>query len=255
MIAAHADKSGKFLRRCSVRKYNEKSENMIGIIGAMDVEVDALKKMMDGARVRKISDVEFVSGKIHDKDVVVAVCSVGKVFAAIAAEAMILSYNPDVIINSGVAGALSDKLGIADIVIADKVVQHDMNTTAFGDPRGLISGLNIVEIPCSERVVKGLKKAADESGLKNFSGVVASGDIFVDSRAAKDKIAKTFKAVACEMEGASIGHVCYVNGVEFGVLRSISDSLTEESNMEYSEFVGIAAENSHKVIERFIKEF
>lgn len=228
---------------------------MIGIIGAMEIEVNALKAKLSNPMSKKISSVEFVSGKLHGKDVVVATCGVGKVFAAITAEAMILEYSPDIIINSGVAGSLSEELGIADIAIANKVCQHDMNTTPLGDPPGLLSGINLVDIPASDRGVQILKNAVETLNIPYKIGEIASGDLFVDTICQKKKIADKFGAIACEMEGASIGQVCYVNGVEFAVLRAISDSLSDESGMEFSEFVKIAAENSINVIDEFIKEY
>jgi len=228
---------------------------MIGIIGAMDVEVNTLKEMVEKPQINVISGVEFVSGKIYGKDVVVASCGVGKVFAAIAAEAMILKYSPELIINSGVAGSTSVELGVCDIAVADKVVQHDMDTTPLGDPPGLLSGINIVDIPCSDKAVGLLKDCVDKLGIHNIVGKIASGDEFVDTVERKNEIAESFGAVACEMEGASIGHVCYVNNVDFAVIRAISDSLTDGSNMEYTEFVKIAAENSIKVLQSFLKEY
>lgn len=228
---------------------------MIGIIGAMEVEVEAIKAMLSSKKTEKISGIEFASGKIYDKDVVVACCGVGKVFAAIAAEAMILKYSPDVIINTGVAGALSPELKIADIAIADSVVQHDMNTSPLGDPLGYLSGLDIVKIPTSSYAVDVLRAAAKELNLPTLTGVIASGDLFVNTSRQKKKISERFDAIACEMEGASIGHVCYVNNVDFAVLRSISDSLCDESNMEFSEFVKIAAKNSIDVMDKFLKNY
>ncbi len=226
---------------------------MIGIIGAMEIEVNALKSRLYNAKKEKISGIEFVSGKLYEKDVVVASCGVGKVFAAVAAEAMILKYSPDVIINSGVAGSLSENIGIADIVIASDVVQHDMNTTPLGDPPGFLSGINIVNIPASKKASDLLRKASEELGIFPFDGRIASGDLFVSNINQKRKIAEKFSAIACEMEGASIGHVCYINNVDFSVIRSISDSLSDESNLEYPEFLKIAAEKSIKIMDKFIE--
>lgn len=228
---------------------------MIGIIGAMEIEVQALKSMIDTPETRKISGIEFVSGKIHGKEVVVTTCGVGKVFAAIAAEAMILSYSPELIINSGVAGSTDERLGIADIAIAADVVQHDMDTTPLGDPPGLLSGINIVNIPCEKRAVDVLEECVKEENLPYLIGRIATGDEFVSTIARKKELSEKFGAVACEMEGGSIGHVCYVNGVGFVALRAISDSLSDESGMEFSEFVGIAAANSVKIIDKFLKKY
>lgn len=228
---------------------------MIGIIGAMEIEVSALKAMIENPVIKKISGVEFVSGKIYNKEVVVATCGVGKVFSAITAEAMILAYSPDVIINSGVAGSTDERLGIADVVVASDVVQHDMDTTALGDPPGLLSGINIVNIPCAKKAAAVLEECVKEENLTYLVGRIATGDEFVSTIARKMELNEKFGAVACEMEGGSIGHVCYVNGVDFVALRAISDSLTDESDMEFSEFVGIAAANSVKIIDSFLKKY
>lgn len=227
---------------------------MIGIIGAMEVEVKTLKAMIENPKTKKVSGIEFVSGKIYNKDVVVASCGIGKVFAAIAAEAMILTYSPKLIINSGVAGSTDARLGIADVAVADDVVQHDMDTTAFGDPPGLISGINIVHIPSTKAAAKRLSACVEALGINCVRGTIVSGDKFVSTIEEKSALAEKFGAVACEMEGASIGHVCYVNNVNFAVIRAISDSLSDGSEMEYSEFLNIASKNSVEVIKKFISE-
>ena len=141
---------------------------MIGIIGAMSVEVEALKAKIDGAKTEKIGGSEFVSGKLHGKDVVIAQCGIGKVFAAIAAHTMILRYGATSIINTGVAGTLSQKIGILDLAISTAVVQHDMDTTAIGDAPGLISGINVIEIPASAALAETVARIAAAQGNKAF---------------------------------------------------------------------------------------
>ena len=115
----------------------------IGVIGAMQMEVDNLKAVMEDVTTETYSGVEFVSGKYASKDVVVAKCGIGKVFAAICAEAMILKFDVDKIINIGVAGSLTKDLGVLDVAVANNVVQHDMDTSPLGDPVGLLSGINM----------------------------------------------------------------------------------------------------------------
>ena len=225
----------------------------IGIIGAMSVETDALKEQIKYATSETVSGIEFVSGKLYGKDVVVAKCGIGKVFAAICAQTMIIRFGVDKIVNTGVAGTLSDKLGILDIAVATEVVQHDMDTSPLGDPVGLISGINIVHFPADERLVKGLLSAADAVGVNCIAGTIASGDQFIASKEKKAFIRDTFGAISCEMEGAAIGHTCYVNNVPFAVLRAISDSADDSSHMDYGEFVLLAAERSFNVISEFIK--
>lgn len=226
---------------------------MIGIIGAMEIEVKALKAMIKNPEIKILSGAEFVSGKIFNEDVVVTSCGIGKVFAAIAAEAMILTYSPRLIINSGVAGATDARLKIADVAVADNVVQHDMDTTAFGDPPGFISGISLVNIPCSLNAADKISECVKALGIGCVRGTIVSGDKFVASIDEKSALAKKFEAIACEMEGASIGHVCYVNNVDFAIIRAISDSLTDGSETEYSEFLEIASKNSVKVITNFLK--
>jgi adenosylhomocysteine nucleosidase len=225
-----------------------------GIIGAMSVEVNALKAEIKSAKTETVSGIEFVSGILYGKEVVVAQCGIGKVFAALCAQTMILRYGVDRVINTGVAGTLSDKLNILDVAVATSVVQHDMDTSPLGDPVGLISGINIVNIPASEKLADSIASAAEFIGVHCVRGVIASGDQFINSDEKKAWIHDTFDAVACEMEGASIGHVCYVNGVDFAVVRAISDSASGESHMEYPEMVKLAAAQSTAMIKALLEK-
>ncbi|MBO7310937.1 MAG: 5'-methylthioadenosine/adenosylhomocysteine nucleosidase [Clostridia bacterium] len=222
----------------------------IGIIGAMSVEVDALVSHLDGVNKRTVSGIDFYEGKLYGRDAVVARCGIGKVFAAICAQTMILSFGVTHIINTGVAGTLTDRLDLLDVAIANGVVQHDMDTSPIGDPVGLISGINKVVLPTSEKMGMIAEQAARELGFNAVRGIVASGDQFISCAERKDFIVKNFSAVCCEMEGASIGHVCYVNGVECLIVRAISDSATGEAKMEYPELVGKAATRSQRMIEK-----
>ena len=228
---------------------------MIGIICAMALEANAITDTIENKKIKNISGVDFVSGTIGGRETVVAVCGVGKVFAAICAEAMILEYHPDVIINSGVAGSLCRSIKIGDIVIAESVVQHDMDTSPLGDPKGLISGINIINIPCDKAVAEYLKNCCDSLGIKNFGGVIATGDVFMSNEANKKEVADRFNAKACEMEGASVGQVCYVNKVPFCVLRAISDNADDGAEITYETFAAESAKKTHAVIDKFIRNF
>ena len=221
---------------------------MIGIIGAMRIEVEALKEAMKNVTVETVSGVEFIRGTLCGKEVVVAQCGIGKVFAAICAQTMILKYKPTCVINTGVAGTLTSELGILNLAISTAVVQHDMDTSAIGDPVGLISGINKVELPASKPLCDRLAEAADRMGLKHREGVIASGDLFVNDPTKKAWITETFGAIACEMEGAAVGHVCYVNGVDFAILRAISDNASGEADMEYPEMAAKAAKLSQALL-------
>ena len=227
---------------------------MVGIIGAMKIEVENLKEIMCDYTVETISGIDYYKGKLCDTEVVIAQSGVGKVNAAVCTQTMILKFLPKLIINIGVAGGLTNEINIGDVVIATEVVQHDVDTSAIGDPVGMISGINIINIPCSPKAVAALKKAADEmKDFKALTGIVASGDQFLNDKAKTKWIAETFNAVACEMEGGSIGQVCYINNVDFGVIRAVSDKGDEDSGISYNEFVQIAAKNSIDIIIRFLQ--
>ncbi len=226
---------------------------MIGIIGAMSVETDALKAMVENATREVISGVEFASGEISGKKIVVAQCGIGKVFAALCAQTMILRFGVDEIINVGVAGSLSPCLGLLDFALSDAVVEHDMDTSPLGDPVGLISGINEVLLPASASLTDKVESVAKEMGKNCVRGVIASGDQFIADSERKATIVKNFNAIACDMEGAAIGHVCYVNRVPFTVLRSISDNASEEAGaMEYPTLCIHAAKQSQELIRRLL---
>ena len=226
---------------------------MIGIIGAMSVEVEALKAAMTDKKEEEISGIVFVCGVLCGRDVVVAQCGIGKVFAAMAAQTMILRFGVDTVINTGVAGTLTGELGIADVAVSSACVQHDMDTSAIGDPVGLISGINVIELPADKALGACVAKAADELGIRCVSGVIASGDQFVSSAERKRYIVDNFGAIACEMEGAAIGHVCFVGGVEFVIIRCISDNASGEAELEYPEMVKRAAVRSGALIEALLE--
>lgn len=230
------------------------NEFTVGIIAAMAIEADGIKSCMEDTSSEIISGIEFVSGRLSGKKVIVAVCGIGKVFAAICAQTMILRYSPDLIINSGVAGTLTENLSVGDIAIAVSLVQHDMDTSALGDPVGLISGINIVNLPCDKKYSALLLDCAKLLGANCLSGVIASGDRFMSNSAEKSLIVERFRAIACEMEGASIGQVCYVNGVSCCVMRAISDGGDENAAVDYPVFASIAASRAVEVVTLFFKK-
>ena len=137
--------------------------------------------------------------------------------------------------------------------MADFTVQHDMDTTPIGDPPGLISGINLVKIPTDSALTQKLAAAVRRLGMGCLVGGIASGDQFLSRRAQKAAVAEAFGAVACEMEGAAVGQVCYVNGVPYAVIRSISDSFDGKGEMDYAEFRLLAAKNSSAVVVELLK--
>ena len=223
---------------------------MIGIIGAMDSETKGIKELITNKQTKIISGIEFVSGKLDNVDVVCAKCNPGKVNSALCAQAMILTYKPEIIINSGVAGSLTNKLKVYDVAIATSCVQHDFDTSPLGSPKGMIDGLDIINFECDNHAVETLKSICENDNY--LTGIIASGDIFVSGSETKERIVNEFNAIACEMEGASIGHVCYVNNVKFGVLRVISDSGDE---VDFTTFVEETSKKSIALMRSFINNY
>ena len=227
----------------------------IGIIGALEEEVSGLINSLSEHTSERVSGIDFHTGLLCGKRVAVARCGVGKVFAAICTEAMIIRYSPSLIINSGVGGAIADGLKSTDIVIADRLVQHDMDTSPIGDPKGLISGINKIYFDSDPRAVAIAKDAADGFGYHAIVGTVATGDRFIADKADKIRIASDFSASACEMEGGAVAHTAYVNDTSFVVIRAISDSADGAATMDYLEFLPIAARRSSDITLALIKAY
>ena len=229
---------------------------MTGIIGAMDIEVSGIIEKMTDTRTEVISGTTYTTGKIGQHECVIAKCGIGKVNAAVAAQTMILHYHPDRIINTGIGGSTSPKTHIDHVVIAENVVQHDMDTTIIGDKPGelFLHDGNIVYIPCDKELIARLKEACEAVGEKNcLIGTVATGDQFISGNDKRLSLNERFGAVACEMEGGSIGQVCRINHVPFAILRSISDSMSEEDDaVEYASFSRSAAQKSIKILTQFL---
>ena len=224
---------------------------MIGFIGAMQIELDGIRENMTDKKSVTVSGVEYVTGKLGKNEIVTAVCGVGKVFAAVCAQTMILKFNPSLIINTGVAGGIADELNIGDVVVAEKVVQHDMDTSPIGDPVGLISGINKIYFETDAKASEALAASLAKFGINTVRGTIATGDQFVSSSEKKVYLQNTFGAAACEMEGGSIGHVCYLNNTPFAVLRSISDKANEEATMDFPTFAKRSADGYVKVVTDF----
>lgn len=224
---------------------------MLGIIGAMEIEINGLKEKMTDVRTRTISGIPFSTGKLFGVECVAAVCGIGKVNAAMCAQTMILTFQPDYVLNTGVAGGMGKGIRIGDLVVASDVVQHDMDTSAVGDPKGFLSGIDLVHIPCSQRLVDQVLAAAD--GMEDtqvHTGTIVTGDQFINDRDTLNRLMTEFGGIACEMEGGSIGQVCCANGVAFAVVRAISDNANDDSHIDYPQFVGIAAKKSIQLVSR-----
>ena len=223
---------------------------MIGIIGAMEKEISILVEQMHQPREEKIGMTRFYQGMLWGKEVCLALCGIGKIHAALCAQAMILHFHPECIINIGVAGALHPALEIGDIVIGSCAVQHDVDTTAFGDPLGCIPEINIVELPCAPRLKEAMIAAAARQQLPHRIAAIATGDQFIHQLEKKQFLSTHFGAAACDMEGAAIAQVCYEMQVPYGAYRAISDTLQGDEK-EYMEKAMIAAAASQQLLEAF----
>ena len=226
---------------------------MIGIIGALDIELERLIGAMQEPVHREISGVPFTCGRLLGTDVVIARAGVGKVNAAVCAQTMALIYEPELIINSGVSGALSPDLRVGDVVIGTDVVQHDVDTTAMGDEPGFVSTVDRLSFPLDNFASTAIAAAAEELGIRAVRGRIASGDQFVASTERKEEIVRLFSAVTCEMEAGAIAHVCFLNRIPCAVIRSISDGGNEEAPMSYEEFLPLAAKNSSELTLAYLK--
>ena len=226
---------------------------MIGLIGAMAIEVEALMDKLTGRREERIGMDTFVSGNLFGQEAVLAVCGPGKVNAALCAQSMILRYHPEWVLNLGVAGAGDTEVSIGDMVIATAAVQHDVDTSPIGDPVGMVSKINLIEIPCDEALRERLVRAASSlPDVKVYEGIIATGDQFINNGEVRARIHGSFHAMAVEMEGGAVAQACYMHGVPCGVLRSISDQANGQSEMDYPTFAALAAKHSQLVVERLL---
>ncbi|MGN0509458.1 MAG: 5'-methylthioadenosine/adenosylhomocysteine nucleosidase [Ruminococcus sp.] len=231
---------------------------MIGIICAMQIEADGIIALCENVKTRIHAKMKFTLGTLHGKDVCIVVCGVGKVNAAMCALMLIEKYKPDIVLNSGVAGSLSPIVGIGDIVVATKSVEHDMNGTALGDKQGEITfpDGNMMFFECDKQASTLLAAICKEiPDTKVAQGIIASGDIFVSDRKQRFKINDRFGALACEMEGAAIGHVCVRCEVPYGIIRAISDDLDENKGMDFVKFCELASKKTVAAVSGFVKAY
>lgn len=232
-------------------------ERPIGIIGAMDVEVQTLIEALRDAEQEEIARMSFYRGKLEGVDCVVVECGPGKVNAALCAQTLILKYNPRLVINVGVAGGVG--VGIGDLVVASACVQHDFDSTAMGDPLGTLfirrsegETEEIVEVPADAHAAQVLLAEAKSIYGGAHSGVVATGDVFVADPGKNRWLNETFGAKAVEMEGGSIAQVCYMNGVPYAVLRAISDNANDESPKDFPAFAKECSEKTARLLRQAV---
>ncbi|SCH39002.1 MTA/SAH nucleosidase [uncultured Ruminococcus sp.] len=222
---------------------------MIGIIGAMPVEVDGLTAILNEKQGEAVSGIVFYQGKISGVSCVVACCGPGKVNAAVCTQAMLMRYPVSLVINTGVAGGIGPGVRIGDLVVAEGVVQHDFDTSPLDGVKGLLPVLNEVVVPTDQAASDTLLQCARRVYDGNVTrGIVATGDQFISGGEQAAKIRGDFGADACEMEGGSIGQVCALNKIPFAVIRAISDHGDDEASMDFPAFASQAAQKSIELL-------
>lgn len=223
---------------------------MIGIIGAMEEEVAALKEAMDIEEIKEIASMTFCKGVLCGKDVIVVRSGVGKVNAAICAQILAGNFHVDTLINTGIAGSLDARIDIGDMVISADAVHHDMDASAFGDPVGQVPRMDTFTFPADEKLAALAKEVNEEVNpeIKTFIGRVATGDQFVASQEVKNRIVNNFQALCTEMEGVGIAHAAYLNKIPYVIIRAISDKADNSAEMDYPTFEKQAIAHSVKLV-------
>lgn len=256
VISILAILAGVLLAGCSKNDTTPtEAKEVIGIIGAMDVEVTSLKEAADITKTTKIAEMEFCEGTLGEKNVVIVKCGMGKVNAGICAHTLINEFGCTKIINTGVAGSLDNQIDIGDIVVSVDAVQHDYDVEAIGFKKGEIPYTGLYAFPADETMRAAAVKAVQESApdIHVFEGRVCSGDQFISTKEQKEKIITNFGGMCCEMEGAAIAQTCYLNNTPYVVIRAISDKPDETEIVEYQEFEATAAANCAKIVQYMVK--
>ncbi len=231
--------------------------NIVGIIGAMEEEVNILKDTLKLYKQHKRAKMEFYVGKSFGKEIVLVRSGIGKVNAAVCAQVLISEFHVDTIINIGVAGAIYEELEVGDIVISEDVVEHDFDATSFeGYKLGEIPRMKDSIFPGDKELVEIAYCAGENPEIthKTFKGRILSGDIFVACPEKKDFLWKEFRGYCTEMEGAAIGHTCYLNNIPFVIIRAMSDKADGTANISFNEFLNEAVKNSTNIVLNILKQ-
>lgn len=232
--------------------------NKLGIIGAMDVEVETLKSALSDCKTTKVSDMEFYEGKLSEKEVIVVKCGIGKVNAGRCVQILADKFDVSAVVNTGIGGGIGDGLEVSDIVIGNELVQHDFDVSGFGYAKGYMFSGDTDKptvYKCDAELLEKLKSASkeclDEKRIK--VGRIATGDVFVSDFDKKKEIKETFDAKVCEMEGGAIAQTAVANGLPFVVVRAISDLADGSASESYEEFEKETAYLCADIIKRFVK--
>ena len=228
---------------------------MIGIIGAMDEEVAALKEAMETEEPVERAGMTFLKGKLGGKAVTVVRSGIGKVNAALCVQILADVFQVSHVINTGVAGSLNAKLDIGDILISRDALHHDMDATIFGYQPGEVPQMGFREFKADERMMELAREACEKANpdIHVMFGRVVSGDQFISSKEVKERLIAQFQGDCTEMEGASIAHGAYLNSLPFVIIRAISDKADDSAEMDYPTFETAAAKHSAALVKEMIK--
>lgn len=207
---------------------------MLGILGAMDLEVAAIRSSLDGPATRTVLGSAVVSGLLDGTPLLLVQCGIGKVNAALATAALVQA-GADTIVVTGVGGGLGPDVRIGDLVLATDLVQHDIDLRPFGRPLGQLPG-SPLSWPADPGLVDRIARAALGLDVTMHRGRIASGDQFIDSALRSDQIRDEFGAIAVEMEGAAVAQAATQLGVRFAVLRWISDTADSDATTDFDRF-------------------
>lgn len=233
-----------------------KVNKMIGIIGAMEEEVAAIKEYMNVTDIKQILDCTFYQGTIENRDIVLLQGGIGKVNAAICTTLLLTNYKIDFVINVGSAGGLCLNQNVGDVIVSSEVCQHDFDITAFDNRvMGEVPGFP-PKIPATESLLSSAKKVLKDLDLNFEVGLIVSGDQFVATEKQAQAIQSNFAQAKCtEMEAAAIGQTCYKFGVDFIITRSLSDVFGKgDSSIQFDEYLKTASKASAKMCVALIKE-
>ena len=168
---------------------------IIGIMGAMPDEVEQLCALLDGVTIEPYAGVEYHRGMLGDKQVVVCCAGMGKANAAATTQVLITKFGAQRIIFSGIAGNMTSKIGIGDVVVGKTVVYHDAQDDMIAQ-----SAPFTAEYPGDEEMVEAAIAACEETGVKAIAGKIATGDQFVGDSATKAAIAASDDAPALRLD-------------------------------------------------------
>jgi adenosylhomocysteine nucleosidase len=226
---------------------------VFGLIGAMDEEIKLLLESMDNRVTTVKAGINYYTGTVFGKSAVLCKSGVGKVNAAVTTQILLDTFGVSRVLFTGVAGAVHPGLNIGDIVISSQCIQHDMDVSALGYPRGVIPYQEISAFPADQTLVQLAEQACHDLKQQSVTGIVLSGDQFIASAELVAKLRLELNGACAEMEGAAVAQVCFMNEIPFVILRSMSDKADGSANINYHEFTVEASERSHAILEYMLK--